>query len=331
MKLNIKKGEDCLVLPVSCAAMLNDADSSDLRLLIYIAECETSGTEFDIEKAANALLLDESDIRSSLKFWRGASVLVSKNARERESAKKEDKAKSHTPPVSNRHVYIPSGELCEIKEKNEEFGLLIDTAEQTFGHIFNTYETEIIANMYVNLELSSDYILALLKYFRAQEKNLRYTEKVAYDLVDKGITTPKDLEEHLKWRELHDSFEGEVRSIFGIGRRQLTSKEEQILTMWRETYKYSADIIKAAYEVTINNTEKPSLSYTNKVLETWYKDGVRTLEDAQAAKDNPSPKSKAARSPQKKTTRAGTATARSFDIDNAFEKALERSYKGAEE
>lgn len=325
MKLNIKKSEDALRLPKSCVAVLSDADVSDLRVLLHVAALENEGKEFDEKKAADELMLSESEIRSSLKFWRGAGVLKKATKQTAAEAPEEPKQASRRRRAlpEKRTASFTAGELCEIADMNEEFKVLLDAAQQTAGWIFNTSEIEIIASLYSNLMLSSEYILALISYFvHKHEKPLRYLEKVAYSFIDEGVDTPAALEERLRYLERYEGYEGMVRKLFGLGGRSLIEKERKMLAAWLDEYKYGEDIVRAAYEITVNNTGKASLSYANTILKNWHDDGVKKPSDIE--------KKSKAKPDMPKTTKQGTATARSFNVDDALTKALERSYKGGD-
>lgn len=89
-----------------------------------------------------------------------------------------------------------------MAKENADFPALLHAAQQTAGWIFNESEIEIIAALYASLRLPGEFILSLIGYFVCKkEMPLRYVEKVAYDLCDKGITTPEALEEWLRRRE----------------------------------------------------------------------------------------------------------------------------------
>lgn len=326
MKLNIKKGDSVISLPKACMAAVADADASDLKVLLYAALCENEGKDIDSVSAAEELAISEAEVKSSLKFWCGAGVLKKGKAVKETVPEKEEPKKT----VRRRGIAVKSdvsftsNELCEIAEMNGDFKALTDMAQQTAGWVFNTKDIEIIAELYSNLMLSTEYILALIGYFvKKREKPLRYLVKVANDYINDGIDNAAALEERLQWLEKFDGRAGKVRSMFGMGARDFSDKEKGFLADWFDEFKASDEMIKAAYEITVNNTGKASFSYINKILENWHEEGVKTLADLEK-KDKISAKkvSKTA------TTRAGTATARTFDPDEAFKKALERSYNG---
>ncbi len=297
MELYIKD-EKTIVLPEKCLDMLDVADAADLKVLIYIA----GHSDFDAESAAEFLQLSVEEVNASVKFWSGASVI--KNGKKKCTPKRSIREK--------RVMRLTSDELSSLGEKNEEFRAFIDVAQQTAGWIFNTAEIEIIASLYANLNLSTEYIFSLIGYYICKkEQNLRYLEKVAYSFVDEGITTLEALEEKLRIKELFDTREGKIRSMFGIGTRKLTAKEQTCLTQWFEEYKVSDELIALAYEKTVNATGKASIPYAGSILSAWHEKGIKTPEDVE-------------KTPVKK---AGGVKPQSFDVEEVFNRAIDRSYK----
>lgn len=302
MQLNIE-GET-ITLPRSVLDRLTDADAADLRVLLYIAGKDV----FDEAAAAESLQLSEAEVRSSVKYWRGAGVIARGG---KTAPKKEEKAETPKKPLrEKRSMTLSADELCEIAEMNEEFKVLIDMAQQTAGWMFNTSEIEIIASLYANLRLSTEYILALIGYFvKRRERPLRYLEKVAYSFIDEGVDTAKALEEKLRWLEKFEGREGKVRSLFGLGGRELTAKEKDYLVNWFDVYGFSDAMVELAYEKTVNTTGKASIAYANGILKKWHEEGLKTPADV-----------------EKGSKKKGGKAAQSFDVEDAFAKALNRSY-----
>lgn len=310
MQLNIK-GET-VTLPRIAPEILADADAADLRVLLYLA---AHAADFTESTAAEALQMTEAEVRSSVKFWRGAG-LIARGSAKKEPKKEEDaekKAAAKKPLRKKTAAKLSAGELCAVAEENADFRRLIDAAQQTAGWMFNTAEIEIIASMYTTLRLSSEYILALVSYFVAErEKPLRYLEKVAYGFIDEGVDTAAALEDKLRRMEKFDGRAGKVRKLFGIGTRELTAREKDYLVNWFDVYGYGDDLIRLAYEKTVNTTGKASLSYANGILKKWYAEGVKTVADVN------------------KGAAKATGVESSFDVDDAFAKALARSYANGE-
>lgn len=324
MKLKIDGKQNNPILPRAVEPLLADADAADLRVLIYAALRDADGEDFEPKDAAEALALTESEVRSSVKFWRGAGLL---GASRRPAVEKADAAvptaAADVPapadkPLRNKAPMQLSGaELCRVAKENADFSDLLHAAQQTAGWIFNESEIGIVASLYASLHLPGEFILNLIGYYVCKkEMPLRYVEKVAYDLCDKGITTPAALEEWLRRREESETHEGIVRRLFGLGQRTLTEKERAAVDSWFGLLGYGEDMVRAAYEKTVNTIGKASIAYASSILRAWHEAGYKTPADVEAAKGakRAKPAAKSGKQPQ------------SFDTEDFFEKAIRRSY-----
>ena len=150
-------------------------------------------------------------------------------------------------------------------------------------------------------------------------RTLRAIEKYAITLADRGIVSTEAMEEEIRRAELMHSFEGQVRGLFGMqARRALTTRESKMLAAW-VSFGYDIEIVREAYEMTVNATGEASLPYANSILERWNAEDLRTLDQIRAANEA----DKAKRAAQKSATELGN----SFDTDDFFEAALKRSFQ----
>lgn len=319
--LHLANEGDGVFLPAAALDRLPDADETELRVLLFAATRARAEQPFDENDVAEALSLPVAEAKASVKFWRGAGVFTTQ-AKKAKSAHATQEKKEKKPLRPNRTAHYNSEELCRLAEENEPFKNLLDMAQNAAGQMFNVAEIEILAGLYSHLCLAPEYILSLIQYFVCKrEKPLRYVEKVAYDLIDRSISTPEALEEHLQYLEQYESREGCIRKMFGIGGRKLSEKEVGFLSDWFD--RFDDDVILLAYEKTVNSTGKASLSYANSILRAWHEAGLLTARDIQSAeekKDKGAPKHS-----------AGKTTAQSFDVDEFFSKAIARSYGETEE
>jgi DnaD/phage-associated family protein len=140
-------------------------------------------------------------------------------------------------------------------------------------------------------------------------------EKTACSFYDKGICTAAALEEYLRNVDRLASAEGQIRKIFGMGERAFTSRESKFVNDWINSYKFDFDVIRLAYEETVNATAKPSMQYANKVLESWYAEGVKSVSEALALKEK-----------RKGASAAQSAQATSFNVDDFFTAAINNGF-----
>lgn len=305
-------GNAPFVCPSIPEAAILGADAEALRLLLLLAR-DRELLAAPIETLAEHAGLSKDRTKKALTALAGLGLLMLAEA-ETVSAPKpaEKKTTEKKTKVSELPAYTDA-EFAALLEKRTELSELITEAQNTLGKIFTVNETKILVSLAEEFGLDEEFLLVLLDFCRRNDrKNMRYVEKLAVSLYDGDIRTTEALTEYLHHREALETAQGRVRSIFGIGSRALTSKEKDFIAAWTETYGFDFPMIEKAYEITVNATSKPSLSYANKILESWYTKGLKTPEavEAEAAKKN------------------GEAPAgMSFDVDEFFKAAIERSYR----
>ena len=80
---------------------------------------------------------------------------------------------------------------------------------------------------------------------------------------------------------------------------------------------YGVEVIRLAYDITVDNTQSASPSYANAILKKWNELGLRTENEVKTYLDeNKKPKSK-----------AESESSTSFDTDDFFNAALRRTFE----
>ena len=126
------------------------------------------------------------------------------------------------------------------------------------------------------------------------------------------------VEAHFADRKNKNSLEYKVRKLLGIGNAEFTAKQRAIFEKWVEN-DISFEMIKLAYEITVDTTGKASMPYMAKIIENWISSGIKTVKQAKEAQEKYTAKKQKARTPSY------------GDADDAFEAALARSYDDDEE
>jgi DnaD/phage-associated family protein len=155
---------------------------------------------------------------------------------------------------------------------------------------------------------------------RGVKKSLHYVESMAFSLYEENVFDLGSLNAKLQSLELLAQAEGQLRTMFGMGERALTPKEKKSFSTWLYDYKYDLDIIRHAYEITVDAKGKPSIPYMNSVLANWNAAGLQTL----AAINEAQEKFKAENSPEGKKKAAKSEG--SFETDDFFKAAVRRSF-----
>ena len=318
MKLMMHYGTDAVLLPATVVGHLNKASKRDITVLMTLAADPMARLDLSaaVQSAAKALSLSEAEVEASLAFWRGTGVITTEegDAPVEVSATAPKEAAPAPKVVSDRGMPVYSTEeLGGVLERQQGLAELIDACQHTFGKIFNTGEVSIIAGMVDYLGFDGEYVLLLLSHcVRMEKKSLRYAEKMALSLHDEGVTDVQVLEERLHRIEVMASGVGKIRAMFGIASRSLTSKEKAMIEGWLCNMAYEEDVLKMAYEITVDSIGKASIPYANSILERWYAEGYRSLEDV-----------KKAIAEYRRQKNSGNAN---FDVDDFLEAALKRSF-----
>lgn len=308
---------EILSLPAEAVSeKLSTATADELRVLLAVM----LEKEFTVSELAAKLDMTENALRRAISAWESAGALTIESSADTTmtaAEKKREIMKDGKKILSSSTLpHYSSDEIASVMERTRGSSELLDSCQQTLGKMFNATETAIIIGLVDHLSLSPDYILLLCSHAAGiQKKSVRYVEKMALDLFDRDITTYAALEEELSAIDRRTSMEGFVRDLFGIGSRTLIKKERDYIANWVDKYGFSREMIRAAYEVTVEKTKEPTMNYTNAVLENWYAAGLKTPADVEAAEAQ-----RAASRPKDVPKGA------SFSTDSFFEAALQRSY-----
>ena len=315
MKIELLYGRRAACLPVLSASVTDKATKKDLRVLLALSAMPLADLDKDTvtRRLSAELSLSEGDVENALAFWRGAEV-VGFAEEESETPPKIGEATAKK-KVLDKQRGLPSytsGELADIAERTGDFEALIGACQQSLGKMFNTAEIAIIAGMVDDLGFDGEYILLLLSHCaRMGKKSLRYAERMAISLYDEEVTDAAALEARLRSVEEMAEVTGAIRSMFGFSSRALSAKEKKMIERWVCGMKYGMDVIRLAYDATVDAIHEPSMSYTNTILERWYAAGLKSVSEVQKSMK------------EYRQKKQGNS---SFDIDDFFSAALKNTY-----
>ncbi len=320
-------------LPKNLSEAFDNADENDLKILLTLMMASDESGELPEDfSLAEVLHISESEAAASLKFWRGAGLIgTAKTQRAQKkpeqtehSAQTEQSVKEPT-GRETRHrngVVAPledyssygSAALATLLEKRTVTAELINEAQRVFGKMFNTYDTGIVVWLVDELGFDEESVLAMLGFAaRLGKKSLKYVEKLALSFYDGGYVDFEAVAGRIRTLEESAEVIGQIKKLYGVGSRALTTSEKNMFEKWTQKLGYGIDVITRAYEITVDNTKEPAPKYTNAIIEKWYAEGLRSLEDIE--KYEQARKSKA----------DDGGVVKSYDVDDFFEAAFKRS------
>ena len=162
--------------------------------------------------------------------------------------------------------------------EDKEIEALLNEAQYILGRPVSPNENAGMIMLHDNDGLPCEVILMLLTYGASNQKGMRQIEAMGAAWAKEGILTLEQADE--KIRELEEGKEAyrKVQSILGLEFRKPSQKEEENYNRWINEWKFSDEMIKAAYDICINSKGKYIPNYVNTVLQRWYQNGIRTID-----------------------------------------------------
>lgn len=266
-------------------------------IYIYAYRCAMSGMTVSNNDIANKFNIIESDVINAWKYWKSVGLInmgenkdgfyiefMHLNIRQEAAPSIEpniEKCERVSKVIFEKTRFKPS-EITEIIKENPEVGELLRIAEGQKGKPVTPRETEVIVWMYQSQELSFEVICMLLSFCYKNNKNVRYMEKVATDWIEKGIITGEAASSYLSFYNNY----GKVLKFFGISDRSAVQNEQNYIDKWINEWQTKFELIELAARRTIENTGKASFPYCNKIIESWYKSGLKTIEEVEKSEND---------------------------------------------
>ena len=307
-------GDEWIRLPAEVLRQLDRAGEKEIKILLALAGRLSLGPAGEEEiDALLAASYSQKEIGAALAFWRGAGIL---SASEGEAPalpvpQAPQSAEKRRIDVEEPPLYSPD-DLARAAE-DPSFKNLVKVAQDKLGKMLNNSEIARLYSFVDYLKLPAEVVMLSIQDCCSRGKNgLRYVSKQLQDFADNGIDTYEKADAELARRRRFDSYSSFVRNLFGFGERSFTAKERDAVNAW-QNWGYGEDVLTLAYERTVSSAKKPSIAYMHKILDGWYRNGWLTPEDVQKG-------------------RAETEhPAKTYDLDDFFEAAVERTRREAEQ
>lgn len=263
------------------------ATESQIKVILFLLR--NNGNTYDVEEIAKSTGVSTDAVSDAVIFWQQANILPENITSSENTVKSIFTAPPQTSDtvvqepvqqkiVSSTQMKIDPSEITAMKQSCKELKELFDVLEKNRGVLVFTVQRSIIW-MYDYLGLNPDVILMLMNYCSSINKsNVGYVDAIAFSWSENGINDFETAQAEVN--RMKESFEyvSKIKRLFEMKRNPTTSQKEYI-SEWRKAG-YSDELLKYAYERTIENTEKLSFSYINSILVSWKKDGISTLEEA---------------------------------------------------
>lgn len=259
----------------SIADHLDNTDKDIIRAINYWEKHDLLKIERNSSKEITAIYLvrfcnEEPDTEVAI-----SNTIITSVKDDADSAIDEVAFTIHTekePAIRQRYSQKKITELSN----NDEIKYAMHIVEIYLDRPLKPMDIQLILYLYEELHFSSELIMYLYEYCVSRnKKNPSYIETVALTWAKEGIDTEeKAREATINYNEHFNC----VKKAFGLNRAP-GQIERQYITKWVEVFSFSNDIITEACNRSLLRTQKPDFKYADKILETWFKKGVKNKED----------------------------------------------------
>lgn len=270
------------------------ADAEKLKVLLFILRHASENATVDA--AAEYLHIPPEQAEEALQFWEQADILRRNGIMHGASfafapgfpAAPESSVpaprQAEDSPIgtqrSSKECKLDPSEIASELASSAELSDLFTIAEKTIGHTLKHMEQRSLLWMHQYLNIPAEIIIMLLQYCVSIEKfSIAYAESIAVRWTEQGILTLEHAEAEIQRMTREQTFTAEIRRLFEL-RHSPTTKQKAYIDQWQRAG-YPMELIRYAYEITVENIEKADFKYINTILQGWADSGVKDLAGAQ--------------------------------------------------
>lgn len=248
--------------------------------LLGLRYCMSGELGVSSDIMASTLHLLESDILNAWNYWNDEGVIKIQ-------------------PVDNKGNFsISFVELNDIKEDNaEDVNLLqeldntgvkdmLQDIEKLLARPLSSKEMTMYISWTKDYNFAPEIILLLIQYCASRGKtDWRYIETIALSWFDAKIQSIEDAQTFIRKHEDKWVLIRKILNYLGIKDAEIMKPQEDMLNKWITMYKFPAEVVFKAIDICFERINKAEFKYIDGILTSWYKEGIRSLEDI-ALKDS---------------------------------------------
>jgi DnaD/phage-associated family protein len=179
-----------------------------------------------------------------------------------------------------------SGDVNLLTELNKNSVKdMLQEIEKLLARPLSSKEMSTYISWQKDLSFSPEMILLVIQYCISKGKtDSRYIERVAISWHDANIKTIDEAQIFIKKHEDKWVKYRKILTYLGARDGEIMKPQEDILDKWINMYKFPVEIVFKACDICFERLGRADFKYIDGILTSWYKDGLKSLEDI-AVKD----------------------------------------------
>jgi len=285
-RINLGAWRKVFAVP-SCIAddhHLKLASGTQIKVLLYLLAYPDVGIRE--ENIASELGISKEDVSDALLYWVNAQILSGSDGEYYPSDAPRNISPSQpevreSPSLSTPEAramltsdtQFPPKTIAGAVNGSTAIKCLFDTYEKLAGRPTRHAERQTLMVLVEEIGLPCEVAMMLIEYcFNINKATPAYMKTVALDWIESGIDDIPKAEERIKMLRNRYTAESRLKQRFGIT-SAFSQKQKQMIAEWSDMG-ISDELLDEAYDITMNNTGKPSFPYMDKILREWLKNGI---------------------------------------------------------
>ena len=261
-------------VPVRIVDYYLKAPDVELRLILFLLRHRNSS--FTKEDLCRALEADEERLDKAFRYWCAAGILF----------KAGNKYIAERPRLNASEIArYTADEIASRIEGDAELRFLYRHAEEALKKPLSASDASTIFSLVEWNGLPPEVAAMLIQYCTSLGKGLSRIQKMGIDWAEKGIDTYEKAEEYIRSEQEKASVISKTAARLGMTHRALTASEEVRFLAWNKEYGFGLDVVKKAYDRTVETTGKYALRYMDQILTRWAESGYHTVAEIDANDD----------------------------------------------
>jgi DnaD/phage-associated family protein len=267
------------------------ATGGQIKVLLYLLRC--SGKMCSAEDISSNTGVSPEEAEEAVLFWQQANVLSPQATGSAPapvpslleqpvlSSSEAVPVQKKAEPAPDHKVNLSGQEIADIMKDSQDIRELFTIVENILGTLKNSQMNSIIW-MYDHLGLKKEVIITLISYCTSIEKtNTAYIEKIASVWAENDINTMAAAQDEIQRLSASRDYISGIMRAFEMTRRP-TTKQTELIQQWKNAG-FSVELLRYAYEKTVERIDKLNFDYINKILLSWRDSGFTTVQDVKNA------------------------------------------------
>lgn len=179
-------------------------------------------------------------------------------------------------------------DIISSNKFGEREKMMADISKTFFSGVMSPSWYCEIDNWFLRYKFEPQVVYALFNECKRRKKldSKAYISKVAQNWSNHNITSYQDLNTYfLQYDKINKIFKKVGQKL----RKNITEYDEELITKWVEKLQFDFEIIELALKKT-SKLANPNLEFTNKIMEEWFSNQLKTVSDVMIYEEQKSAK-----------------------------------------